>query len=37
MTMEKIIDYAKIAVIAFVGILVINKALDAAGLSQYKA
>lgn len=35
--MEKLIDYAKIAVIAFVGVFVINKALTAAGLSQYKA
>jgi len=35
--MEKIIDYAKIAVIAFIGVYVINKGLTAAGLSQYKA
>ena len=35
--MEKIIDYGKIAVIAFIGIWLINKGLDAAGLSQYKA
>lgn len=35
--MEKFVDYAKIAVIAFVGVWVINKGLTAAGLSQYKA
>jgi hypothetical protein len=35
--MEKIIDYAKIALIAWVGVFAINKALTAAGLSQYKA
>lgn len=35
--MEKIVDYSKIAVIAFIGVFVINKALTAAGLSQYKA
>jgi hypothetical protein len=35
--MDKLVDYAKIAVIAFVGILVINKALAATGLSQFKA
>lgn len=34
---EKLIDYGKIAVIAFIGIWIINKGLDAAGLSQYKA
>lgn len=34
---DKLIDYAKIAVVAFVGVWVINKALTAAGLSQYKA
>jgi hypothetical protein len=35
--MEKLIDYSKIAVIAFIGVFIINKALTAAGLSQYKA
>jgi hypothetical protein len=35
--MDKIIDYSKIAIIAFIGVFVINKALTAAGLSQYKA
>lgn len=35
--MEKIVDYSKIAIIAFIGVFVINKALTAAGLSQYKA
>lgn len=34
---EKLVDYGKIAVIAFIGIWLINKGLDAAGLSQYKA
>jgi hypothetical protein len=34
---EKLVDYAKIAVVAFIGVWVINKALTAAGLSQYKA
>lgn len=36
-SMERIADYAKIAVIAFVGIWIINRGLSAAGLSQYKA
>jgi hypothetical protein len=35
--MDKIIDYAKIAVIAYVGIFIINHGLDAVGLSQFKA
>jgi hypothetical protein len=34
---EKLIDYAKIGVIAFIAVYAINKALTAAGLSQYKA
>lgn len=34
---DKIVDYCKIAVIAFVGIWAINKALTAANLSQFKA
>lgn len=34
---SKLADYAKIAVIAFIGVLVINKALTAANLSQFKA
>jgi hypothetical protein len=34
---DKLIDYGKIAVIAFIGVWVINKALTAAGLTQYKA
>lgn len=34
---EKLVDYGKIAVIAFIGIWVINRALTAAGLTQYKA
>lgn len=33
----KIADFAKIAVIAFVGIFLINKALTAVGMSQFKA
>lgn len=35
--MERLIDYTKIALIAFVGIWVINRGLNAAGLTQYKA
>ena len=35
--MNNVMDYLKIAVIAYVGIFVINKALTAAGLAQYKA
>lgn len=34
---ERLMDYGKIVVIAFIGIWAINKALDAAGLSQFKA
>jgi hypothetical protein len=34
---DKLVDYAKIAVIAFIGVWLINKGLTAAGLSQYKA
>jgi hypothetical protein len=33
----EIIDYFKIAAIAFVGVWVINHGLKAAGLSQYEA
>ncbi len=33
----KLADFAKIAVIAFIGIFIINKALTAVGLSNYKA
>jgi len=35
--MHNVADYLKIAAIAFVGVWVINKALTAAGLAQYKA
>lgn len=35
--MEKIVDLAKIAVVAFVGVWVINHALDKFGLSSFKA
>ncbi len=35
--MNNIMDYVKIALIAFVGIWIINKALEKFGLSQYKA
>lgn len=35
--MEKIIDYLKIAVIAYVGIFVINRGLTAVNLPQFKA
>lgn len=35
--MDKLIDYAKIALIAYAGIFIINKTLDAVGLSQFKA
>lgn len=36
--MEKeIVDYLKIAVIAFAGVWVINKILDKVGMSAYKA
>ena len=34
---DKIVDYAKIAVIAFIGVWVINRGLTAAGLTQFKA
>lgn len=33
--MGTVVDYAKIALIAFVGVWVINRALSAAGLGQY--
>jgi hypothetical protein len=32
-----IVDYLKIAVIAFVGVLVINKTLEKINLNQFKA
>lgn len=35
--MDKLVDYAKIAVIAFVGIWVINYGLTKVGLDSYKA
>lgn len=35
--MNAIVDAAKIAVIAFVGVWVINHALDKFGLTQFKA
>lgn len=35
--MDKIIDLAKIAVVAFVGVWVINHALDKFGMAQFKA
>jgi 2-keto-3-deoxy-6-phosphogluconate aldolase len=35
--MNNIADYLKIAVIAFAGVWLINHALTAAGLPQYKA
>lgn len=35
--MNNVADYLKIAVVAWVGVFVINKALSAAGMSQYKA
>jgi hypothetical protein len=35
--MNNLADYAKIAIVAFVGIWIINRGLDMAGLSQYKA
>jgi hypothetical protein len=34
---EKLIDYAKIGVIAFLFIWAVNKGLDKAGLTQFKA
>jgi hypothetical protein len=33
--MGRVFDYAKIAVIAFVGVWLINKGLNAAGMGQY--
>lgn len=35
--MDKLMDYVKIAVFSYIGVFVINKALTAAGLSQFKA
>ncbi len=35
--MNNLVDYAKVAVIAFIGVWVINKVLDKVGLSAYKA
>lgn len=35
--MNNIADYLKIAVIAYVGVWIINRGLSAAGLSQFKA
>jgi hypothetical protein len=35
--MNNISDYLKIAVIAYIGIWVINRGLTAVGMSQYKA
>ncbi len=35
--MNNIVDYVKIAVIAYVGVWIINRGLTAAGLSQFKA
>lgn len=35
--MDRIIRWAEIAVIAFIGVWVINRGLTAAGMSQYKA
>lgn len=35
--MDRVIDYTKIALIAFVGIWVINRGLKAVGLSNYEA
>lgn len=34
---DKLMDYAKIGVIAFLGVWVINRALTAANLPQFKA
>lgn len=34
---NKLIDYAKIGVIAFIGVWAINRALTAANLTQFKA
>ena len=35
--MNNAVDYLKIALIAFVGVFVINRALTAVNLTQYKA
>lgn len=35
--MNNVVDYVKIALVAFVGVFIINRALAAANLSQYKA
>jgi len=35
--MNNMMDYIKIAVIAFIGIFIINRALKAAGLGQFSA
>ncbi len=35
--MNNVADYAKIALISFVGIWIINRALSAAGMAQYRA
>ncbi len=35
--MDRLIDYAKIAVISYIATLAINRALDSFGLSQFKA
>lgn len=35
--MDKLADYTKIAVIAFIGIWIINKGLSKIGLSDYEA
>ena len=35
--MEKLADYTKIALIAFVGIWIINRGLKAMNLSRYEA
>jgi len=34
---ERLVRWAEIAVIAFIGVWLINKGLDAAGLPQFKA
>jgi len=35
--MNNIADYLKIAIIGFIGVWVINKGLEVAGMSQFKA
>ncbi len=35
--MNNVMDWAKIALMGFVGVWIINHALNAAGMSQYKA